>query len=227
MNVIAEYHIDADSFLLGHTLDAVPGMDVVVEQHTADERGFPILFFWASGDDHDRFSAALDEDPTVESAAVLDEAEDHRLYRVQFAEPSFYPRYRDAAAKILELRGSDRQWHLRMRFPDQESFREYTAYYDEVDATYQLNRLQHDAGTAVEHRFGLTHLQHETLMLAHERGYFDQPRRISLDELAEVLDVSPQAVAGRLRRAHANLIENTLGRDDDVPIGLDEVYKSR
>jgi predicted DNA binding protein len=56
----------------------------------------------------------------------------------------------------------------------------------------------------------LTDAQREALLAALEHGYYDQPRRISLEELGELLEISPQAVGGRLRRGTANLIQTNL-----------------
>lgn len=221
MSIIAEFRIAA-TFLFGGALAAYPTTRVDVEQHTADERGLPILFFWTTNDDG-RFEAALADDRTVDAVGCLDETGGRRLYRVQMAEPRFYPAYRDAAAKILDLRYGDGRWRLRMRFPDRESFRTFTAYYDEAEVPFELEQLYHGYDGGDEHRFGLTAVQHETLVLAYEQGYFDQPRRTSLDELAARFDVSPQAVAGRLQRAHANLIANTLADDRADPGGLRDV----
>lgn len=47
--------------------------------------------------------------------------------------------------------------------------------------------------------------QRETLVLAVERGYFETPRAVTLDELAEELDAPRSTVSYRLRRATAQL----------------------
>jgi predicted DNA binding protein len=49
--------------------------------------------------------------------------------------------------------------------------------------------------------------QLETLAIAFERGYFETPREITLDELAEHLDTPRSTVSYRLRRAVAQLTE--------------------
>lgn len=67
-----------------------------------------------------------------------------------------------------------------------------------------------------ELRFGdhdLTPEQRDTLLTALERGYFEEPREITLQELAEVLDLSPTAVSGRMRRGQATLVARSLATD--------------
>lgn len=53
----------------------------------------------------------------------------------------------------------------------------------------------------------LTEKQRETLNLAIEGGYYEQPSGLSLKELAADLDVSKQAVSQRLRAAEQALFE--------------------
>jgi len=56
----------------------------------------------------------------------------------------------------------------------------------------------------------LTEKQQELLAVAHEEGYFDVPRGISQDELADRLGVSKSAVSQRLRRAIGELCASKL-----------------
>jgi predicted DNA binding protein len=59
-------------------------------------------------------------------------------------------------------------------------------------------------------RYGLTTQQYEVLATAASQGYFEVPRAVTLEELAEEFDVSHQAVSERLRRAVNALVEDTL-----------------
>lgn len=61
--------------------------------------------------------------------------------------------------------------------------------------------------------FGLTAERYEVLTAAAERGYFDVPRRLTMTELAEELDISQQALSERLRRGHGTLIDSALRID--------------
>jgi predicted DNA binding protein len=54
--------------------------------------------------------------------------------------------------------------------------------------------------------------QLETLALAFEQGYFETPREVTLDELAEQLDTPRSTVSYRLRRAVAQLTEAFMQR---------------
>ncbi|MFB6296675.1 MAG: helix-turn-helix domain-containing protein, partial [Halobacteriales archaeon] len=58
--------------------------------------------------------------------------------------------------------------------------------------------------------------QREALVAAYEQGYFAEPRETSLEALAESLELSPTAVAGRLRRGMKATVEMTLAADESI-----------
>jgi predicted DNA binding protein len=56
----------------------------------------------------------------------------------------------------------------------------------------------------------LTDTQQEALVLAYERGYFESPRQVTLEELGEELGISQQAVGSRLRGGIKHILGSTL-----------------
>ena len=58
----------------------------------------------------------------------------------------------------------------------------------------------------------LTDKQFEIALLALERGYYESPRRTTLDELADGVEISRSAASQRLRAGERRLIQETLGR---------------
>ena len=52
--------------------------------------------------------------------------------------------------------------------------------------------------------------QHEALVAAFETGYYDIPRDVTLEELADQLGISHQALSERFRRAYEGLITAEL-----------------
>ncbi|MFC4542066.1 helix-turn-helix domain-containing protein [Halosolutus amylolyticus] len=56
----------------------------------------------------------------------------------------------------------------------------------------------------------ITPKQWEALVLAFERGYYDRPRTVELEALADELSISKSAVSQRLRGAEATLIESIV-----------------
>jgi predicted DNA binding protein len=62
-------------------------------------------------------------------------------------------------------------------------------------------------------RSGIPAEQRETLSLAVERGYFETPRAVTLEELAGELDIPRSTVSYRLRRATAELAKSFVDHE--------------
>lgn len=56
----------------------------------------------------------------------------------------------------------------------------------------------------------LTDRQREAITLAISRGYYESPRRVTTEELAEELGISQPSLSGLLRRAERQLLTASL-----------------
>ncbi|MFC4436402.1 MULTISPECIES: helix-turn-helix domain-containing protein [Natrialbaceae] len=61
----------------------------------------------------------------------------------------------------------------------------------------------------------LTARQREILTVAIERGYYDNPRKCSLTDLANELDVNKSVISGVLHRAEGEIIKDAIGDPRD------------
>ena len=77
------------------------------------------------------------------------------------------------------------------------------------NAGFRLHRLTRD-GDPEPPGDGLTDRQEEALRIAYERGYFEIPRRATLDDVAAELGITPSSASERLRRAQTELVEETV-----------------
>jgi len=59
--------------------------------------------------------------------------------------------------------------------------------------------------------YGLTDRQHEALTLAFSRGYYESPRQVSAEALADELGISQPSMSDLLQRAERQLLASTLG----------------
>lgn len=57
---------------------------------------------------------------------------------------------------------------------------------------------------------GLTDRQEEVIRTAYEMGYYEVPRAVSTDEIADELDLDPSTVAEHLQRAERNVLGDLL-----------------
>jgi predicted DNA binding protein len=205
MAIIAEFGLYSSRLMLHQTFQTVPEVELDVVREVATDPNRPVVFFWAAG--HvDAFEAAMDDDETVDSYYCYDETEDAVLYRVQ-ASPAtelvVYPVWVDLDVEPLEVGYADGTWHARMRFPGHSALKQFQTWCDEHDVEFDL----HAVYTGTERsEYDLTDEQREALRLALEAGFFEIPRDVSMDDLAEELGVSRQAVSERLRRGHEAII---------------------
>lgn len=211
MSVILEFTVDADAFAFGQLLSGVPGMRMEIERIVPT--GSEVMpFVWVTGEAHEAFEAKLAESDEIRKAVVLDRTEDSVLYRIEWEEPpeQLIQGISAANATILEAHGTD-TWLFHLRFTDQERLTAFHDFLTEHDIPIHIERTYtfgEDANAARE--FGLTHEQREALVLALDRGYFATPSAVELDELADELGISRQAVSKRLRRGNEKILEQTL-----------------
>lgn len=216
MTLIAEFTFQTP--ILRDALKGVPEMVLQTETlHTGEEHPSKIIF-WAWGDNFQTFERGLNADSTIKEYKCLNEIGDRRLYRTvpsEVGEEAFtYPVLAEHDATVLSGIGDYDGWTIRARFPGRATLVAYREACQERDIPFHLQslypeeQLVGDGGIRNPH--GLTTPQREVLQIALELEYFAVPRQSTLDEIADELDVSVQAVSTRLRRALQTLLRDTL-----------------
>ncbi|WP_128477310.1 helix-turn-helix domain-containing protein [Halorussus pelagicus] len=211
MSIIAEFTTPAEAFALGDVLAAHPNVRVELEKVVPTRREI-LPFFWAWGSNLAAFAETVREQSVVESLERVEGIDDRVLYRVVWAEGTtdLGRILRATDATVLEASGQDDAWRFELRFADHDDVRAFQSKCVERDISLELRRLHTLTELAADGNYGLTPEQRETLLTALERGYFEEPRDITLEELSEELGLSPTAVSGRMRRAESKLIARTL-----------------
>jgi predicted DNA binding protein len=210
MSVIAEFTIEAEEFLLGKLVAAHPTLTVELERVVpAAKRVMP--YVWGYGDGLAEFEDHLSSAESVRTFEVLDRLDESALYKIEWEEPAqeLVTGIAETDATILEARGTD-EWTFRIRFEAHEGLSEFHEFCQENGITYHLTRVYALPDPAVDHPYGLTDAQYETLSAAVERGYFAIPRGVTFAELAEDLGISEQAVSERVRRGADAVLTRAL-----------------
>lgn len=210
---IAEVHVSHPEFVLGPTLRAVPDVNIRRESQPVPTDGSNtlLLFFTAAGN-FEGFDEALAEDSTVTDVRLLAELPDKRVYRVRLTDRSKLPTYKLAELGIylFEISPADEGWLLHVLLPDLDALTAFREYCDAEDISFRVKAMYQNDQAATRGGFGLTDGQREALLMAFERGYFSDPREITLQELAAETGISSTAFGRRLRRASEQLIEATV-----------------
>ncbi|GGM53679.1 putative DNA binding protein [Halarchaeum rubridurum] len=220
MSVIVEFDVDADSFELGRAL-AVPGRSDVELEDVVPLGSDVVPLFWLYETDATEFVETVEENDAVETVVAFDETEDRTLYALQWdaTRDRFLGAIAEFGGFLLSATGSGETWTLRVRFPDHDALSAFNDRCAEADVTLDVTGLYNRTHPSAGRHYGLTETQYETLLLARRRGYYDIPRGVTTQALADELGVSDQAVTERLRRAVRTLTDNALrpSADDSTP----------
>ena len=217
MSVVAEFVIPPAKVAGGKTLARLPEATIHLERIVpAGDAAVP--FLWMVGADTEPFLHSLRTEPEIVSAAVLTELQNRTLFQVEWRpDGTIINAINRLNATILDAEGTAERWLFRVRARDREGLTTFQQLFAEEGIPVQVRRVHDLAVQSAGHR-QLTPAQRETLLTAHECGYFDDPRRITQTELGDHFGISGRAISTRLRRGTKNLIAaELLGPDDWKP----------
>jgi hypothetical protein len=211
MPTIVSGTVPADEFALDHSLATLPELLFEVERivSSGDAALMPLL--WVRGADRDRVEETLAADPTVDNVTVLGDFDDEWLFRMDWIDhvDLIVQMLVNSEATVLDAVGHENRWKLRVLYPERSLFSKTHEFCEDHGLTFDVESIR-DLDGEPAGRYGLTTDQYEVLSTAASRGYFEVPRAVTLQELAEEFDVSHQAVSERLRRATNALVHDTL-----------------
>lgn len=212
MHIIAEFSLPMDSLPFSAAVADSPISRIEFEPILPTERlTLPFFRVW-SGDDEGGVEP-LCEDPAVDSVTLGPTVGDARLCRVEWRDGEIAwlrEVVEETGVALLGATVDADGWHLRMRAAEEADLLAFQQRCREAGVAPDLSRVTTADRAAGNGSEAVTPAQREALLLAIDRGYFDRPREVTLEELAADLDISRQAFAGRLRRGQRNLIRNTF-----------------
>lgn len=213
-----ELHLMPD----GH---AFPGLDDSLRDLEAVSRETMMNFDWhsdgtytlvyrLSGEDTDALDDHLEAHEQVQTYDIVEE--DDRIYAFVHLTP------RESLSRLLEIAESHQliletpfqftERGIRVRVAGEEAelqsaFAEGT---DEIEIDVESTGMYSpDEPDFVEQ---MTERQYEALVTAFDLGYYETPRTISFEEVADELDCAPSTANELLRRAEAALVSSVLAR---------------
>ena len=213
MSTIAEFRVPASDTALAPTFDTVP--EATLELESSVSKTLPSL--WVSGVDRESIETAFSQDPTVERFELVASTDDRLLYDVDSERcREWYDLLLSADGSLLEGVAADGWWQFKMRFRTRDHLAETHERLEDADVTVDLVRVT-DVSSLTSTNSRLTPEQHEALTAAFENGYFQIPRQISMEELAQELGISHQALSERLRRAYGTLVDAEVKPTNEQP----------
>jgi predicted DNA binding protein len=217
MSTIAELTVPAAEFALWHTLEVTDDLDVEIERVVAYDPDQVMPYVWFSGDEPTLRTVddALTDDPSVEEAQRLTDLDEECLYRMNWVDDVAVMLHllTEEQATILDAYVENDRWRFRVLFPERAALSRTYEFVTERGLSIEVRKI-HRLEENRHGRYGLTDAQHETLVAALERGYYEIPRGVDMDELSGELGISHQALSERLRRAHRTLVEEVVDIGD-------------
>ena len=219
MGLAAEFQIECEALPLTDVAAAVPEATITLELQFNHGDRPPFLVTIKNGP-QSTVEAAFTDAFDVGMWTRIGQAGDTHRYQIRPA-LSFEEQLGDhlddlaglealatADAIIERIEVLPNGWRQTGWFADRDTFNSFSSFWQR-NTGFQLLRLTQD-GESEPPGDGLTDRQSEALRIAYERGYFDIPRRASLEDIAAELDISASSVSERLRRAQTELIEETV-----------------
>lgn len=212
MGTMVEAQLPADQFALSETLSKFPTTEFEILRVVADGSDRPIPFVWMAGEDIPAVLDALEDDPSVQNVEVMAELEDECMLWMEWVAHIHVILYIliEEDATIIGAVGKENTWRLKIFFPKHESVSTTYDFCEEQGIDLEFERIYQLTDSLRRVEYGLSENQYEALRRAYEKDYYSIPREVNLQELAEELGVSHQALSECLRRGHQTLIENTL-----------------
>lgn len=163
----------------------------------------------------DRFEAGLDADPTVEDYERVVELGTEAVYALTYSDDAvlFSTEVARLNGVVLEIENEGTTWRLKAWFPDRAAAQRLWTFATDHDVAVELVRIN-EYGSILEHSYGLTEAQREAILMGLELGYFDEPRGVTLGELADALDISKPSASRLIRRGLKRLAQATLAEGE-------------
>jgi len=204
--------VPTDQFALADTFERVPDTEFETVPVVAPKAGNVMPYLWAWGPDLERLHEAMEADSTTASVQRLSRNEERSLYRVDWKShiQAIVSVLVQDQGTLLGAKGQEGRWTFRFLFSEHDAV---SSTFDSCQGhgiDLSIRRVKGVANSIDRKRTELSDKQYEALTAAFETDYYEVPRETTLEELAEEVGVSHQALSERLRRGHQTLIANTL-----------------
>lgn len=214
MTLDVKFELFTEQFPLTTVAATASDSALRVENILVSEHSRPVIIFWAESETFDTLETALDE-AMVATYSILGTRGNRRLYHVELSDqsPIGYAEFVQLGIAPINTMITPTGLRSHARFTDRETLAEFSDACEKYGIELQLDQI-FEAPPEIDDKYGLTPKQRETLLAAHEAGYFEIPRTGSLEEIGAELGVSAPSVSERLRRAQDRLIRHTVAFDE-------------
>jgi predicted DNA binding protein len=175
------------------------------------------FLYHVESSDFGQFEAGLRNDHTVsEFDRVIETGDGKAIYSFEYTDDAkiVSPVISTANGVVLDMGNDGNAWILTVWLPERGELAQLWDYVQHNDIEIDLLRVNEYRSPGTTDA-GLTDSQREALLVAVEKGHFEEPRDATLSDVAAELDVSQPAVSGLLRRGIKRLVVSSLTEDSD------------
>lgn len=207
----ATFTVPSDQFPLGSVFEQLPDVTVELER-IIPARDVVVPYFWVRGTSVDDIEDAFTDHPGVTDIQLIDSVEDEYLLRVEWTleYDGVLSTLTETKIPLVKAVGTNRQWTFDVRGDNRSDIATFQQRCRELDIPITLTKLHALTPIETDTEAVLTDKQQAALVLAYDRGYFNTPREVTMDELGDELNITQQAVASRLRRGINHILGSTL-----------------
>lgn len=207
----ATFTVPSDQFPLGSVFEQLPGVTVELER-IIPAQDVVIPYFWVRGTEVDDIESAFHDHPGVENIRLVDSVANQYLLRVEWTlgYDGILSTLMETQVPLVKAIGTNEQWTFDIRGDDRQDIASFQRRCRELDIPIMLTRLHALTPLESDTEAVLTDTQQKALVLAYERGYFNTPRDVTMEDLGDELGITQQAVASRLRRGIEKILGTTL-----------------
>lgn len=207
MATIAAFRFPPETFVFGRLFETFP--EATIEIECAIPTGNATTpYFWADGVAAEEIRPLLGTTTGIEGVELVDTFDGRSLLRCvcDTVHSELFDVVADCDVSLLAAEGTVDGWTLTLRGDGQTAISEFDSASRDAGFSPELCDLHEVTRASSTETAPVTDRQREALQLAYRRGYFDEPRKTTLDEVASELGISRQALASRLRRGYRTLI---------------------
>ena len=210
MVVYAELEVPSNATRIGRAFGTFPDVRVELDRIVPTVHAV-VPFMWVNGADPNEVMQAVRREGAVQHITRLGTEEgEWSLYRVVWNRriTDFIVEISDANIALLSGEGTADSWWFEFRAARREPIADLKTHLEENGISTSLARIHEVSPGPPSSR--LTDSQLEAIRIAYDRGYFDEPRGVTLETLAAEVGISRQAFGGRLRRGLRSLVSTTV-----------------
>ena len=150
----------------------------------------------------------------ADASPVTDAGEDS-LVELRYTNRPLTDYFADRGVRVLDSTADPQSATFTFSVPDtldlRGFFEEVSERYGDPELVAKSERTDTDSDSREGYRSRLTPRQCEVLRTAHERGFFESPRAVAAETVADELGISPQTFYRHIRTAERKLFETVFG----------------